>query len=162
MQRVAVLISAAVVATVVAGIVTSSGGAQEPGERTFKIIEGSGGTFGFVDNAPKVRTPRRPRLSAGDAFVFTTPLFTEANRRTGTLHVNCVVTRGGTERRAASQCNGTFALRDGTLAASALLEGDDAVISVVGGTGAYEGARGSITDRDLPRNRTEDTIHLLP
>ncbi len=162
MQRVAVLISAAVVATVVAGIVTSSGGAQEPGERTFKVIEGSGGTFGFVDNAPKARNPRNPRLSAGDAFVFTSPLFNEANRRIGTVHVYCAVTRGGTQRRAASQCNGTYDLRDGSLAASAVLEGDDAVISVVGGTGAYEGARGSITDRDLPRNRTEDTIHLLP
>jgi hypothetical protein len=162
MRRFAILGTGAVVATVIAGILTTSGGAQEPGERTFKIIEGSGGTFGFVDNAPKARNPRNPRLSAGDAFVFTTPLFSEANRRIGTLHVYCAVTRGGTQRRAASQCNGTYALRDGSLAASAVLEGDDAVISVVGGTGAYEGARGSITDRDLPRNRTEDTIHLLP
>jgi hypothetical protein len=35
-------------------------------------------------------------------------------------------------------------------------------IAVVGGTGAYEGACGSITSRNLPRGRTEDTIHLLP
>lgn len=43
-----------------------------------------------------------------------------------------------------------------------MLKGEDATIAVVGGTGAYEGARGSITDRDLPRDRTEDTVHLLP
>ena len=162
MQRLALLAAAAAAAIVIAGILTTSGGAQEPGERTFKIIEGSGGTFGFVDNPPKARNPRNPRLSAGDAFVFTTPLFNEANRRIGTLHVYCAVTRGGTQRRAASQCNGTYDLRDGSLAASAVLAGDDATIAVVGGTGAYEGARGSITDRDLPRDRTEDTVHLLP
>ena len=56
----------------------------------------------------------------------------------------------------------TYALRNGTLAASAVVIRGDANIAVVGGTGAYEGARGSITDRDLPRERTEDTVHLLP
>jgi hypothetical protein len=162
MRRFAILSTAAVAATVVAAVLTTSGGAQVPGERTFKVIEGSGGTFGFVDNPPKARNRRNLRLSPGDAFAFSTPLFNEANRRIGAVHAQCVVTRGETERRSASQCNGTFVLRDGTLAASAVLEGDDSVIAVVGGTGAYEGARGSITDRDLPRNRTEDTIHLLP
>ena len=162
MKRVATLATAAVAATVIAAILTTGGAAQGPGERTFKIIEGAGGTFKFVDNPPKAKNPQNPRLSVGDAFVFTTPLFNEANKRIGNLHVYCAVTRGGPNRRAASQCNGTFALRDGTLAASAVLEGEDAKIAVVGGTGAYEGARGSITDKDLPRDRTEDTVHLLP
>ena len=35
-------------------------------------------------------------------------------------------------------------------------------IAVVGGNGAYEGARGSITERELPKERTENTVHLLP
>jgi hypothetical protein len=72
------------------------------------------------------------------------------------------VTRGGKIARASSQCNGTYALRDGTLAANAVIRGGEATIALVGGTGAYEGARGSITDRDLPRGRTEATVHLLP
>lgn len=162
MQRLAILAIAAVAATLVAAVLTTSGGAQVPGERTITVIEGSGGTFGFVDNPPKARNRRNPRTSPGDAFAFSTPLFNESNRRIGAVHAQCIVTRGGTQRRTASQCTGTFVLPDGTLAASALVAGDDDVIAVVGGTGAYEGARGSITDRDLPRNRTEDTIHLLP
>jgi hypothetical protein len=56
MKRPAVILSAALAATVIAGILTTSGAAQVPGERTFKIIEGSGGTFKFIDNAPKART----------------------------------------------------------------------------------------------------------
>jgi hypothetical protein len=162
MRRVATLATVAVAATVIAGILTSGGAAQAPGERTFKIIEGSGGTFKFIDNAPKARNPRNPRLSVGDVFLFTSPLFNEADKRIGRLHVYCVVTRGGRFRRSTSQCSGTYALRDGTLAASAVLRGEDATIAVIGGTGAYEGARGSITDRDLPRGRTESTVHLLP
>ena len=162
MRRVVTLATATVAATVIAGILTTGGAAQVPGERTFKIIEGSGGTFKFIDNAPKARNPRNPRLSVGDAFVFSSPLFNEANDRIGRLHVYCGVTRGGKFARASSQCNGTYALRDGSLAVSAVLRGGEATIAVVGGTGAYEGARGSITDRDLPRDRTEDTVHLLP
>ena len=82
-------------ATVIAGILTTSGGAQVPGEQTFKIIEGSGGTFKFVDTAPKAKNPRNPRFSVGDALIFTTPLFNEAKTRIGTVHVYCAVTVGG-------------------------------------------------------------------
>ena len=162
MRRVATLAAIAVAATVIAGILTTGGAAQVPGERTFKIIEGSGGTFHLIDNPPKARNRRNPRFSPGDGFVFTSPLFNEANQRIGRLHVHCVITRGGPFARARGQCNGTYALRDGTLAVSAVLKGENPPIAVVGGTGAYEGARGSITSRDLPRDRTEDTIHLLP
>jgi hypothetical protein len=161
MRRLAILVTAAVTATAIAGILSTTGGAQGPGERTFKIIEEEG-TFKFVDNPPKARNPRNPTFSTGDAFLFTSPLRDEANKSIGTVHVFCAVTRGGNFSRASSQCNGTYALRDGTLAASAVLRGEEASIAVVGGTGAYEGARGSITDRDLPRDRTEDTVHLLP
>ena len=34
--------------------------------------------------------------------------------------------------------------------------------AVTGGTGAYEGVRASISQRNLPRGRMENTIHLLP
>jgi hypothetical protein len=162
MQRFMILGTAAVVATVIAAASTTSGGAQTSGERTFKVFERAGGTFGFVDNPPRATNRRNPRTSPGDAFAFSTPLFSERNERIGAVHAQCVVTRGGTERRSGSQCMGTLILPEGTLAVSAVAQGDDETIAVVGGTGAYEGARGSITDRDLPRDRTEDTIHLLP
>jgi len=162
MKRFAALATAAVAATFIAGILTTGGAAQVPGERTFKIIEGGAATFKVIDNPPKMRNPENPRFSPGDGFVFTSRLFNEANKRIGTNHVHCTVTRGGTFARARGQCNSTLALRDGTLAISGLLRGENPAIAVVGGTGAYEGARGSITFRDLPRGRTEDTIHLLP
>ena len=162
-KRFATLATAAVAATVIAGILTTSGGAQVPGEQTFKIIEGAGGTFKFVDTAPKAKNPRNPRFSVGDALIFTTPLFDEAKTRIGSVHVYCAVTVGGNNfTRASLQCNGTYVLRDGTLAASAAVIKGNPKIAVVGGTGAYEGARGSITERELPKERTELTVHLLP
>ena len=57
---------------------------------------------------------------------------------------------------------GHLRVRDGTLAASAAVIDGNPKIAVVGGTGAYEGARSSITGRDLPKERTENTVHLLP
>jgi hypothetical protein len=73
------------------------------------------------------------------------------------------VTVGGKNfTRSTLQCNGTYVLREGTLAASAAVINGNPKIAVVGGTGAYEGARGSITERELPKERTENTVHLLP
>ena len=96
-------------ATAIAGVLTASGGAQVAGERTFKIIEGSGGTFKFVDTAPKAKNPRNPRFSVGDALIFTTPLFNEAKTRIGTVHISCAVTVGGKNfSRASLQCEGTY------------------------------------------------------
>ena len=67
MRRFATLATVAVAATVIAGILTTGGAAQVPGERTFTVIEGSGGTSKFIDNPPKARNRRNPRLSVGDA-----------------------------------------------------------------------------------------------
>ena len=161
MRRLAILVTAAVAATAIAGILSTTGGAQQPGERT---LRSSGGGHLQVRRQPaEGQEPSQPNIIDGRRVrLFTSPLRNEANKPIGTVHVFCAVTRGGNFSRASSQCNGTYALRDGTLAASAVLRGEEASIAVVGGTGAYEGARGSITDRDLPRDRTEDTIHLLP
>ncbi len=65
------------------------------------------------------------------------------------------------------QCNGTVQLADGTLALSALNErrADQDVdhIAVVGGTGAYKGARGNLVTTSRPSgNVSDDVIHLLP
>ena len=165
MRRLVVLAAAAIAASVGVGILTAAGGAQAPGERTFKLIEEEG-TFGFVDNPPRARSRRNPSLSAGDTVAITSRLFDEANRRVGTLHAVCTVTRAGRNfARASLHCSGTFLLRDGTLALSVTFRGAEAAqagVAVVGGTGAYEGARGSVSSRGLPGDRTEDTVHLLP
>jgi hypothetical protein len=69
--------------------------------------------------------------------------------------------------RARFQCNGTAQLADGTIALSAVSERhpdqDVDHIAIVGGTGAYKGARGTVTSTPRPAgNVTDDVFHLLP
>jgi hypothetical protein len=146
-----------------AGVLAASGGAQQPGEQTFTLTVREG-SEGFVDNPPR-GSRQRPRISAGDEVVFTQRAFDAANTRVGTVYVHCIAVTGGTEARATFHCDGNYVLRDGAIAVSAAFrgrQGGNLTISVTGGTGAYEGARGSVNSREVARNATQDTVHLLP
>ncbi len=145
---------------------TPSGGAQQPGGRTLKLIE-QDESSAFADTGAKSRNRRNPRFSGGDLHVFTSRVFNEANARVGRLYAHCVAVRGGrTFVQALFHCSGTFALRDGTIVVNAAFRGnqddEEVPLAVTGGTGAYQGARGSVTVRSLPRGRMENTVHLLP
>jgi hypothetical protein len=162
-MRFAVFASATAAAILVVAILAAGGSAQQPGERTFVLIE-TGGTFSFVDVPPKAPNRRNPRISAGDMLAITSQL-RQGGQRVGNLYAECIAVRRARRfNRARFQCNGSFDLRDGTLALSAVLKGnqENPTIAVIGGTGAYEGARGSVTSRNLSGDRTEDTVHLLP
>ena len=160
----------AVVGVLAAALVSAvalapSGGAQQPSGRTLKLIE-QDESSAFADTGPRSRS-RNPRFSGGDLHVFTSKLFNEANVRVGRLYAHCVAVRGGrTFVRALFQCSGTFVLRDGTIVVNAAFRGnqddEDVRLAVIGGTGSYEGARGSVTVRRLPRERMENTVRLLP
>lgn len=149
----------------VAVILSASGSAQTSGARTIKLFEREkGSTFRFVDNPPKSRNKRRPRASTGDVFVFSTPIFNEARKlRLGQLSVQCTVSRPGTERTETAVCHGAFALKDGQIAVEAVVRGDPktVVAAVTGGTGVYEGARGTLRSKTVKKG-SEDTITLLP
>jgi allene oxide cyclase-like protein len=165
MKRSALIILLAAV-VVLAGVVASTGGAQPPGGRTFKLIE-EDESAAFGDVVPRSHNNRNPRFSGGDMHVFTSRLFDEANRRVGRLDAQCITVRGGrTFVQARFQCSATITLRDGTIAVNTAFRGnqrdEDVLSAVTGGTGAYEGARGSISQRNLPRGRTENTVHLFP
>src|SRR4051794_4983702 len=153
--------AAAVLAVGVSIAVTSIGGAQSTGDRTLTFVE-KGGSFKFIDNPPKA-TKRHRAPSPGDFFVFETPLYDSTNARAGTLIAHCTVEPGAGQL---SDCEGTAKLNDGTLAFSGLtgLNSLKNVIAIVGGTGAYEGARGSVVSiaRSHADNApSDDTVHLL-
>jgi hypothetical protein len=165
-RAVQVALAALLAALALTAVMASTGGAQSPGERTFKLIEVDE-SMAFGDVAPRARNPRNPRFSGGDMHVFTSRLFDESNRRVGRLYAQCITVRGGrTFVQAQFQCNATAVLRDGTIALSTAFRGnqrdEDVLTAVTGGTGAYEGARGSVSQRNLPRDRMENTVHLLP
>jgi hypothetical protein len=152
----------------IAAIAASTGGAQTPTGRTITLVEkDQGGTFAFVDNAPKARNPRSVRPSAGDQLVFTTSVFDAlGTTRQGAVTVTCTFARPARDiERAPVFCSGVYALKDGTIVASGIVDGvaNASVdrLAIVGGTGAYVGARGTLTTTDTKAG-SNDTIELLP
>lgn len=137
----------------------------DSGGRTIRLVE-RGGTFTYVDNAPR-GTQQSRRISAGDFSSGTVKLYDQAGAPAGSLHLVCIATVSGLEERTSFQCEGTAALADGTLAISGLIErrpdNDQDHIAVVGGTGAYAGARGTVESTSRPSgNAADDVVHLLP
>jgi hypothetical protein len=165
MNRLHLLLVAALAAAAIAAVAVASVSAGSSGERTIRLVE-RGGTFGFVDNAP-TGAKRTGVISAGDFSAGSVNLYDETGKRAGSLHIVCVATVSGPEVHSKFQCNGTVQLADGTLALSALNErhADQDVdrVSITGGTGAYEGARGTLVTTSRPSgNVSDDVIHLLP
>jgi len=159
------LLLVAALAAAVGAFAVANVFAGSAGERTIRLVE-RGGTFGFVDNAP-TGNERTKLISAGDFSAGTVKLYDKSGKRAGSLHVVCIATVSGQEVHEKFQCNGTVQLADGTLALSALNErrADQDVdhIAVVGGTGAYKGARGNLVTTSRPSgNVSDDVIHLLP
>ena len=137
-------------------VALTSAGAQRPEERTITLIARDV-SFHIVDNPP--RQGRKAPPLAGDAAVFQQHLFTRANRRAGTFGAQCVATSGGARGR--FLCTGVYALAGGTLMVQALVLSEENVeTAIVGGTGAYAGARGHVTSRPT-RDGHIDTLHLL-
>jgi hypothetical protein len=161
-----VILAATAIACSIAGalVATAAGSAQSDGARTITVFEtAKGSTFGFVDNPPKT-TRKDPHASVGDILAFSNALVDRSRtQRLGSASAQCVATRPGRVGGATYVCFGSFALPDGTLAVAALQHGEPKTqqLAIVGGTGAYDGARGTILARSLKAG-TEDTITLLP
>ena len=167
MRRVAVLIVPA--AAVTAALVLSAGGsAQAPGGRTFTFYEDASHETGrLVDEAPKSPSSdpgsRRFRLSVGDRLVRTTPILDKkGGKRIGTAYADVAVVKGNRFENATYLGHRPSKLRDGQLvAAVAFKPAKTNTFAVIGGTGAYEGARGNATEVD-EGDGGQATVHLLP
>ena len=153
---------------VLVGVLTASGSSNSASRSaasvakksvTFHLVEKSVG-FNFIDNPPRQGFNSPPLI--GDSFAFTSNLLTKGGAHAGTLEATCTVTRGGDHTR--GPCYGVFALQGGQIAGIALLSPTNVThISVVGGTGVYEGVSGSVTAVSRGQNSlyTDDTVHLV-
>ena len=163
MKRLAIVLATAAAAMGIVAILSASGSAQVPGPTTLQVFEREKGShFGVVDNPPKVKNERTFKFSVGDVVAFNSPIFDQSRAtRLGSLSVQCTVTTPGTDPR--SVCVGAFSLKDGTITLTGTLKGDPktVVVAITGGTGAYTGARGTMTSTTV-KGGAEDTITLLP
>jgi hypothetical protein len=119
-----------------------------------------------VDNAPKSpsKNPEssRFRLSAGDELVNRTPMLDrKGGARVGASYAHAIVVKGRRFESASLHANIVLALGDGTITLAGLVGAAQRPLAVTGGTGAYEGARGSATEKETGSG-AELTIRLLP
>jgi hypothetical protein len=163
MKRLAALAVVAVAASIVVGVLATSGSAQ-PGSQTLTFTESNkGATFRFIDLAPRSERRRGfpTRISPGDEFVFGNPLLDSAGRRAGRVEGYCKALRAGRFGRVRFGCFGHARLTGGTLSFTADLTFARGPIrgEVTGGSGAYEGANGSFTSAG--ERPTVDTFHIV-
>jgi hypothetical protein len=152
-------------AAVTAAVAAAPAPAQTPTTLSFKELE-RGSTFTFVDNAPKSqrRNGMPARTSPGDLFLFSNPLRDGAGNPFGRLSVTCFVTTSGRTSRTKADCLGVYAFPTGNVVAAASISfASNAPVtgSILGGTGAYVGARGSFTSTET-RADTDTTMTFLP
>jgi hypothetical protein len=160
-----------IVTTSVIAVITASGGsAQTPGERTIAFFEdGSSGTFAFIDNRPHspVANPDSPRarFSLGDQAAFSERLLDRAGGKpVGRVFATQTVVAGSRFPNVINLMHAVFRLQDGQIVIDAAVDArhpEKVRAAVTGGTGAYEGARGTFTTRPGDTGNA-DQILLLP
>lgn len=143
------LILAALAAALAGPALIGTAGAQTT-PTTLELVQRERDTStGFVDNPP------RRRESAGDVFTIRGPVRDAAGDRAGSAQA--VFTQTG---RRSALGSATFALRDGQLMIAGVVDGGAAdTLAVVGGTGAYAGATGTVRVTE-GRRRTVFTFTL--
>ncbi|MDQ3850348.1 MAG: hypothetical protein M3296_07020 [Actinomycetota bacterium] len=146
MGRLAVVLTAVAAAVATAAVLVTSGSAQSPTPTTLHLVAKSQSKVGFE--------PRhRPRQ--GDRFGFGDLLSGDDH---GTDRGVCtLVGKQGL-------CTVVARLSRGTLTVEGVLaeRSRNAPLAITGGTGAYNGARGTALITDVNERTTNVTVNLLP
>ena len=150
-----------------AGLVVADGNAQTTEGRTLTLFQDvAHEKNALVDNSPKspARNPdnRRFRLSIGDELVARTPVLDRnGGKRAGTLFTKATVVDGRRFDNAVLEAQAVLVLSDGTIALAGLAGAAERPFAVIGGTGAYEGVRGTATETET-NSGADLKVHLLP
>jgi hypothetical protein len=160
-------IGAALAAALLIGAAANAG--SQTSAPTLSFLDAtSRGTQHFLDNAPSRRagTPRskRFRLSIGDELYTLSPILdAKTSNRIGTSYSQFTVVSGNSFGNAWFKGHGVFQLYDGQIVVDGITKAATTTntVAVVGGTGAYKGARGSMTFTETT-NGSQDIMHLLP
>jgi hypothetical protein len=148
--RVTVIAATFAAASLVSGVGASSSGASATAA-SLHFYERPGPTT-VVDNAPKGKKPGR-----GDVILFANPVFDRHGTQVGTDHGMCTVLDAGR-----SQCDTTLVLPKGDVVTHGLENARTSFdVAVIGGTGAYAGAKGTMTARPLKDGGATILVSLL-
>ncbi|HEY1369518.1 MAG TPA: hypothetical protein VGF23_20505 [Gaiellaceae bacterium] len=153
-------IAVAVLAAALAAGCTVGASAATPAGRsvTLRFIEKDAASS-FIDNPPR-QGPNAPP-SIGDQIALRSELLTPARKHAGWLEASCTVTMGGP--RGGGPCHGVFSFTRGQLMAITLLRfaNDTTHVAIVGGTGIYRGATGTVDSVARSEHEFVDTLRLV-
>lgn len=139
----ALAVSAAAATT---AVVADGGEAQQPGARTL-VLKNAAMKIADVDLPPLVRSSRSPE-TPGDEIIVSSKV---SGAATGSRHLLCAAAKQGPSiEKALYSCQLTYALADGTITAAGvgrIGQSAPVTVAVTGGTGAYAGARGTLTSK---------------
>jgi hypothetical protein len=162
-HKLAALGAAVATAAVLTPTVFAQSGTPGGQTITFKELN-KGSTFHFIDNPPRAKRIHGfpSRISVGDRFIFTNPT-ANAEGPLGSLRATCDATHASRNfEKADFVCMGAFVSKAGTMFAdTADTAGKVTTGAIVGGTGAYAGARGTFTSTEV-KGGSDDVITLLP
>ncbi len=165
MKRLAAVATAVAVG---ASVIIATAGGQTPQARDLVLVELTKGvSFGLVDNPPRTKLNREGeprRFSVGDMEVFSIPVADRQGNRVGRYDGQCVIVRPGTPKAHPEMCSAVYRLKDGLISVATTLVGEARrfTATITGGTGAYEGARGTLTSVARKGGGSTDTLHLIP
>ena len=149
MRRIAIALTAGVACIATIAVIATSGSAQGPVPTSLHLVEKDQNSVGFGPD-------RKPRQ--GDRFGFGSKV---TGDDTGIGRGVCTVI--GTSQ---ALCNIQERLAKGTLSAQGLVSlsgrANKTPFTVTGGTGAYDGARGTALVTDINQKTSEFTVNLLP
>ena len=149
MSRIAIALTAGVACIATVAVIATSGSAQGPALTSLHLVEKDQNSVGFGPD-------RKPRQ--GDRFGFGS---TVTGDDTGVDRGVCTVI--GTTQ---ALCNVQERLAKGTLSAQGLVSlsgrSNKTPFAITGGTGAYDGARGTALVTDVNSTTTDIQITLRP
>ncbi|MEA2169703.1 MAG: hypothetical protein QOF76_3003 [Solirubrobacteraceae bacterium] len=170
MRRVLTTASALILGSTAVAAVTAAGGSAAARGRTVTFFEdGRSGAFVFVDNRPHSPVPNadspKARFSLGDQATFNERLLDHrGGKPVGRVFATETVVAGSRYPRVTDSIHAIFRFADGQIIVDTVVDErhpERVHAAVTGGTGAYEGARGTFTTKP-GRTGNADRIELLP
>jgi hypothetical protein len=148
--RVTAIAASFAAATLLSGIAAASSAASA-GVASLRFYERPGPTS-FINNAPKGKKAGR-----GDIVIYANPVFDRRGTQVGTDHGVCTVLNDQQ-----SQCDSTLVLPKGQIVTHGIQGARGSFeMAVIGGTGFYSGAHGSMTTRPIKDGGSTLVINLL-
>jgi hypothetical protein len=168
MRRIQVLLGVIAAVAVVFAVGAVSSGAKKSSGQTLVVFEEEGSLgFNFVDTPPASPNPDPAspafRTSTGDQLAVASNVRKRNGHHLGSLLEQFTSEQGGPLEESTYLAHAVLRLPHGDIVASGAFQGESSTLAVVGGTGRYRGAGGTL--RHGPENDkgiAKITVRLLP